>query len=101
MATNYPQLPSYPLTEPTGFGVIIVNKFQNVPSHTRRGAEREVENLSRLFSMLGLHARVYEDLTSHQIVEQLVSISRDPALSSHSLLALAVRFVVPFYAVDT
>ena len=91
MATNYAQLPSYPVTQPIGFGIIIVNKFQNIPSYTRRGAEREVDNLSNLFSLLGLHTKVYEDLTSHQIVQQLVSVSREPALSSHSLLAVAIR----------
>ena len=91
MATNYTQLPSYPVTQPIGFGIIIVNKFQNIPSHKRRGAEREVENLSVLFSLLGLQTKVYEDLTSHQIVEQLVNVSRDTALSSHSLMAVAIR----------
>ena len=91
MATNCTQLPSYPVTQPIGFGIIIVNKFQSIPSHTRRGAEKEIENLSRLFSLLGLHTKVYEDLTSQQIVKQLLSVSRDPTLSSHSLIVVAIR----------
>ena len=91
MATNCTQLPSYPVTQPIGFGIIIVNKFQNIPSHTRRGAEKEIENLSRLFSLLALHTKVYEDLTSQQIVKQLLSVSRDPTLSSHSLIVVAIR----------
>ncbi|KAI6650711.1 hypothetical protein LOD99_7762 [Oopsacas minuta] len=88
MATN--ELPSYPINSNPGLGIIIVNKFENIPSYTRRGAEKEVENLTRIFSMLGLETRLFEDLTSHQIIEVLYKTSKDPELSSQSMLVLAI-----------
>ena len=92
MASFPPELPTYPLTgSPLGLGIIIVNKFQNVPSHYRRGADKELENLSSLFTSLGLETRIYQELTSHEILEVLFKTTRDPELKSHSTIAIAIR----------
>lgn len=82
-------LPTYPMKEPLGYGIIIVNTFANTKL-CRKGSDQETNALLDLFTKLGLQIKLYQDMTSFDMLELLLNISRDPELFNHSIIMLAI-----------
>ena len=86
------QIPAYDTsTNPRGFGIIIVNRFLHDEELRREGADKEEENLTKLFQSLGLVTHVYPNLTKQQIQYLLTKVSLLSQLGEHSMIAVAIR----------
>ena len=80
----------YPISgKPRGIGLVIVNSFRD---HViaRAGAEFEKENLSQLFTLMGLEVREHIELTRDEIVDVLCSLAKEPRLKADTILAIAI-----------
>ena len=85
-------LPSYPMEgTPRGYGVIIINNFNDIPTLVRKGADKERENFQKLFELIGLECRIFENLKKEEIIFQLKMISKEDDLEKHSMIAIAIR----------
>ena len=88
------KIPSYDISVvPRGFGVIIVNKFENCVTWKREGAEKEIDNLTHLFNSLGLTPIVHTELRKQDILNTLEEVSKRPELGEQSMIAIAIRLV--------
>ena len=78
-------LPSYDVTKiPRGYGLIIVNLFEQFKDAKREGAQQEIDNLKNLFESLGLKTFVYTELTKQNIEDLLQLTSQVAELKEHS-----------------
>ena len=83
--------PTYEISQPRGYGLIIVNLFEQFKVAKREGAQQEIDNLKNLFESLGLKPVVYTELTKQKIQELLQLTSQSPELKEHSMIAVAIR----------
>ncbi|KAI6656970.1 Caspase-9-like isoform X3 [Oopsacas minuta] len=74
---------------PCGYGIIIVNTFEN-SDYERRGAEVEKEDLRSLFKNLRLKLILYTNLSAKEIIQNLTDISKNNDLFDHSVLVVAI-----------
>ena len=72
-----------------GIGLIIVNHFKHMRTY-RAGAQFEEENLSELFTFMGLEVRLEQELTSERMIKLLTDTASDPRLKNDSILAVAI-----------
>ena len=87
-----PPLPSYPMEGTSlGYGVIIINSFDEFPDIKRNGVDVELESFKKLFISIGLELKVYCNLTKKEISSALRKIARDEKLEKHSMFAIAIR----------
>ena len=87
--------PNYPIGgDQCGYGVIIINSFNKIPSLKREGTLTELNMFKQLFVSIGLEPIVFEELTKSEINYRLVEISRDDNLDKHSMIAVAIRYML-------
>ena len=81
---------SYPMKkESRGIGLIIVNHFKQTRNF-RKGAQIEEENLSELFTTMGLEVRLVSELTSEAMIKLLKDTASDKRLKNDSMIAVAI-----------
>ena len=81
---------SYPMKkESRGIGLIIVNHFKQTRDF-RAGAQIEEENLSELFTSMGLKVRLKSELSSVAMIKLLEDTASDERLKNDSILAVAI-----------
>ena len=81
---------SYPMKkESRGIGLVIVNHFYDT-KFSRDGAQIEEENLSELFTFMGLEVRLVRELTHARMIDLLTKTASDPRLKIDSILAVAI-----------
>ena len=80
----------YPISgKPRGIGLLIVNSFHDTKI-SRKGAEFERENLSQLFTLMGLEVRELVELTRDEIVDVLCKLAKEPRLKADTILVVAI-----------
>ena len=85
-------LPSYPMSGTClGFGVIIINSFDEFPENKRTNTDVERESFHKLFTAIGLQTILLDNLKKNVLLAELRKISKDDKLKEHSMFALAIR----------
>ena len=85
------KLPTYDTSsKPRGYGIIIVNKFENYGFLRRESADKELTDLTNLVTSLGLILDPHQDLTKDQILSLLQTISERQELEEHSMFFIAI-----------
>ena len=88
--TYYKLTPNKRRKDFRGIGLVIVNFFKNDPELKRKGAEEELQRLTKLFESFNLEVRPHTELTKDEIVKLLEDTTKDPNLSSDSMIAIAI-----------
>ena len=70
---NYKMYPPY--SKKRGIGVILIYKNFTDPTRIRKGAEKEEENLKKLFKEWSLEVHIYRDLTAEELEKLFSRIS--------------------------
>ena len=92
MAVALPPLPSYQIEGTSvGYGVIIINSFDEIPEMKREGVDLERESFENLFTSIGLKPILFNNLKKNDILTELKMISKDDDLENHSMIAIAIR----------
>ena len=87
---------SYEIKNPCGYGIIIVNSFNGIEIQKRDGTDNEKEKFKQLFELIGLDIIPFEELTKHEILSKLGEIAGDDKLRDHSMIAVAIRYIILF-----
>lgn len=80
----------YEISTPRGYGLIIINIFNNVATYTRNGAVNERENLEKLFKSMGLEVIVAVEKTRNEMFTFLQGYAQQSILKEHSMIAIAI-----------
>ena len=74
-----------------GMGIIIVNSFEQQGKEVKRkGAQSELENLIKLFDLMGLEPMIHTELKRKTIITTLQRFANDKRLNDHSMIAIAI-----------